>query len=137
MSAPNHPGKLGQLKMKIDFTIADKVRRYADVWVTPGKREYHSKDDDQESGCKKCLLKAKARARGAMLHLRVFESRDHKGEPIVVCSPAEDGDDGDGGDDQDGLVRIKQSATPQPPQKNMRIKLTNVNKKNAGNCFLQ
>ena len=52
-----------------------------------------------------------------MLHLRVFESRDHKGEPIVVCSPAEDGDDGDGGDDQDGLVRIKQSATPQTPQK--------------------
>ena len=64
-----------------------------------------------------------------MLHLRVFESRDHKGEPIVVCSPAEDGDDGDGGEDQDGLVRIKQSATPQPPPKNMRIKLTNVNKK--------
>ena len=89
MSAPNHPGKLGQLKMKIDFTIAYKVRRYADVWVTPGKREYHSKDDDQESGYKKCLLKAKARARGAMLHLRVFESRDHKGEPIVVSSPAE------------------------------------------------
>ena len=70
-----------------------------------------------------------------MLHLRVFESRDHKGEPIVVCSPAEDGDDGDGGDDQDGFVRIKQSATPQTPPKNMRIKLTNVNKKKCRKLF--